>query len=126
MDGDLRIILESVVGGDLWNDMEISETSWIATELIMDVSGTDGIITSTPKDGATAPEVCVSDASIDFRVSVPSVLVISDDSLPSTAEHFAQLFDESTQVGEESDADIDCVMDGIEWGQEIDVNDIPE
>ena len=126
MDSDFQIILESVVGGDLWIDMDISETSWIATELILDVSGADAIVTSTPKDSSTLPSFDISNASIDFRVSVPSVIVISDESLPSTAEHMAQLFDESTQVGKTTGVEMEDSMDGIEWGQDIDIDDIPE
>ena len=124
MDNDLNIISD-IVGGDLWVDMDVSENSWLAFGC-MDVSGADDIVISTPKDSSTIPGFDISDASIDFRVSAPSVLVISDDSLPSTAEHMAQLFDESTQVGETTDVEMEDIMEGIEWGQEIDPEDIPE
>ena len=45
IDSRLDLIFNSV-GGDFWDIMDFSETSWVATELIMDVTLTnaDGII----------------------------------------------------------------------------------
>ena len=130
MDSSLNLLDDSFNLRDL---VDASETSWIVTELFMDVTKAEGIVTSTPKPGIEPPPLSVtatedSGSSIDFHICPPSVIVISDDSstLVSTNIEMMTLFEEESMVESDINVDVDGVMSGISWGQEIDPDDIQE
>ena len=72
-----------------------------------------------------------SESSIDFNICPRSVIIISDDSttwMSTNTEMIALFGEESMRESSLSDTPmyIDEIMDGVEWGEEIDPKDIFE
>ena len=111
--------------------VDVSETSLIVTELFMDVSMADEILTSTPVMGMDPSPLNLSvnevedtsGSSVDFNVCAASVIIISDNSLstflPTSAE-MAILFGEDS-IAVEADA-----VPGISWGADIFTEDVDD
>ena len=122
----------------LWDELSVSQTSWVVQEVFLDVSGADNVFASKPKnDSVELPPLSGVDFSIDFNVYSADVIQISDD-VPSCLENGVFSCDGDSTKVEQTDAVVgivwgeeivvtDDVNDmGIVWGEDIDVDDIPE
>ena len=121
----------------LWDELSVSETSWVVQEIFLVVSGADNVFASTPKNSSVElPPLTDVDFSVDFNVYSVDVIQISssDDVSGSLADGAVSCDGDSTQV-EQADAvtgivwgqDIVVTDDmGIVWGEDIDAGDIPD
>ena len=118
----------------LWEEMSGSENRWMMEEILLDVSGADNVFASTPRNGSIElPPLSDTDFSIDFRIYSPDIVSVADNGgLNCCLEGSGEAGADSTQVEDDAVAVVEdygvMVMEGmdIDWGGDINVEDLPD